>query len=205
MSENKKVKYSQELLAQQRQDDLNLLTSIERQTQGVLGQIQFIAEIITTHKEVAPVENVNEKIRAAYEKIKNLLDPKQEANHGAELEADQRSGVAINLEKNPLVEDLGGMPLEVISPEWQQVVEGQVLDKTELANLVNKKLKSRLDLANKLRARNQPKHQAKPKQAITPKFKDIQKTVKYIIKEIPPAPQPQPRIEPPPRPRPGGM
>ncbi len=179
---------------QKREDDLNLLTTIEKQTQGVLAELQYIAELLETNKNVAPVENLSAKIKAAYEKIKAYLDPQANPEQNMALETNKRNVGGIQVEQNPLIKEMGGLPLEVISSEWSQIIEGTILDKTELENLVNKKLKDRVELANRLKLQNKLTNQPKMKvgQAITPKFKKIQNTVKYILKEMPPPPKPAP-------------
>lgn len=181
-----------------REDDLQLLTVIEKQVAGVLGEVQYIAETIETHKKIAPVEDVEAKIKKSYEKIKQLMNPENaDPNMEAESNANRRTSGGISVEQNPLIKEMGGMPLENISPEWREQVEGKVLDKAELENLVNKKLKNRVELANKLKAKH--KLNAQPKlrvgQEITPKFKTIRATIRYIVKEAPkpmPAPAPKP-------------
>ena len=75
-----------------------------------------------------------------------------------ELENKQRSSSGISVEQNPLIKEMGGMPLEVISAEWRDHIEGAVLDKSELENIVNKKLKDRAELANKLKLQHKLKH-----------------------------------------------
>lgn len=187
--------------AQQREDELQLLTTVEKQVQGVLAAVQYIAEILSTNKTVAPVENINAKIKAAYEKIKALLNPDIDPDQVLE-EVKRRTSGGINLEQNPLIKEMGGMPLEVISAEWSELIEGQILDKAELENMVNNKLKNRVELANRLKAKNQPKLRASPQ--MTPKFQKIRETLKYILKEMPPPPRPAPRTTIPP-PRPMGM
>jgi len=176
---------------QKKEDDLNLLTTVEKQVQGVLRELQYIAEILETNKNVAPVENLNEKIKAAYEKIKAYLDPNVDLEQVIALETNQRTAGGLQLEQNPLVKDMGGLPLEVISSEWSQMIEGKILDKAELENLVNKKLKDRVELGNRLKFQHKLTNQPKMKvgQPLTPKFQKIQNTLKYILKEIPPPPK----------------
>jgi len=201
---SKTLGYIKALGEQKKEDDLNLITAVEKQVQGVLSEVQYIAELLETNKKMAPVEDLRGKIKAAYKKIRSLLEP-ENAKPGMEQETNRRTRGGIQLEENPLIKEMGGLPLEVISPEWQDKVEGEILDKTELENLVNKKLKNRIELANKLKAqpklRAQPKlgNQPKPGQQMTPKFKKIQETLKYIMKEMPSPPQPAPA---PSRPRP---
>lgn len=180
---------------QKREDDLKLLTTVERQTQGVLRELQYIAEILEANKNIAPVENLNEKIKAAYEKIKAYLDPHVDLEQVMALEANSRTVSGLDLEQNPLVKDMGGLPLETISSEWSQMKDNKILDRAELKNLVNKKLKDRVELANRLKLQNkltnQPKMKASP--PLTPKFQKIQNTLKYILKEMPPPPTPTPK------------
>jgi hypothetical protein len=189
--------------------DQMLLAAIEQQVQGVLGSIQRIAELLETHKTVAPIEELPQKINAEVQKIRSLLTPKQSINQDQTLENGKRSLGGIAIAKNPLINDMGGMPLEVVSPEWQDLMLQNVLDKTELENMVNNKLKDRVDLANKLKLGLKNKLAAAPKMratpaspAITPKFKKIQNTIKYIVKNIPKPSEPKPTA---PRPRPQGM
>jgi hypothetical protein len=204
------IKFTQDLLEKKKEEDLYLLDVIQIQTKGVLGELQYIAEIIRTHKTVAEVEDLNAKIKAAYERIKKYLDPGFTPDQEEDL-SNARNAGGIQLEKNPLVDDLGGMPLEVISSEWQELAS-TVLDKAELKNLINNKLKDRAELANRLKLKNRLGNQPKQRMAqqITPKFEKIQQTLKYILKEIPAPPAPAPHIDPPryrvdsPRPRPGG-
>ena len=183
------------LEAQKKEDDLSVLTMVEKQTQGVLRELQYIAEILETNKNIAPVENLNEKIKAAYEKIKAYLDPHANLEQVMALETNQRTAAGLALEQNPFVRDMGGLPLEVISSEWSQMIENKTLDKAELENLVNKKLKDRVELANRLKLQNKLTSQPKMKvgQPLTPKFQKIQNTLKYILKEIPPPPTPTPK------------
>lgn len=181
--------------SEKREDDLQLLTIIEKQVQGVLGEVQYIAETIETHKKVAPVEDIEAKIKKSYEKIKKLMNPENADPNLAETNANRRTSGGIDVEQNPLIKEMGGMPLEDISPEWREQIEGKLLDKSELENLVNNKLKNRVELANKLKAKNKPTAQPKLRagQQITPKFKKIQETLKYILKEAPEPPAPAPK------------
>ncbi len=202
------IDFIQKYAAEKQDDDLMLLTTTEKQVQGVLGELQYIREILETNKKVAPVEDMPRKIKVAYEKIKALLNPQNEASLTQDLEnANRRTSGGINVEPNPLIKEMGGMPLEVISPEWQELIEGQILDKAELENLVNKKLKDKVDLANKLthKLKNKLTNQPKPKSApvITPKFeKKLKETLNYILKNTPEPPRPTRHIPPP---RPQGM
>jgi len=186
---------------QKREEDLQLITDVERQVGGVLAEIQYIAKLLEDNKKMAPVEDLPSKIRKSYEKIKKLLNPENAAQQELGPEANKRTSGGIQLEENPLIKELGGMPLEEISPEWQEVIEGTILDKAELENLVNKKLKDRVELANKLKAQNkltnQPKMKAAPGPAIKPQYEKLQQTLKLIFKEMPPPPTPTPQVKPP--------
>ncbi len=201
----KNLGFVRDFESEKRDDDLQLLTTIEKQVQGVLGEVQYITETIETHKKVAPIENIEAKIKESYEKIKKLMNPENaDPNMALEGEANRRTSGGINVEKNPLIKEMGGMPLENISDEWREKIEGEkILDKAELENLVNKKLKNRAELANKLKAKNRLKSQPKMRvgQQITPKFTKIQmkETLKYILREEP-KPMPAPKLPPVPRP-----
>ncbi len=195
----KNLEFARDFESRKREDDLQLLTGIDTQVEGVLSRIQAIAETIATHKESGyAVENVEAIIKRYYEEIKQLMNPENaDPNMVLEANANSRASGSIHVEQNPFIKEMGGMPLENISSEWQEQVEGKILDKAELENLVNKKLKNRVELANKLKAKH--KLNAQPKlrvgQEITPKFKKIQETLKYILKEAPepmPAPAPKP-------------
>lgn len=186
-------------------DDLSLFKALDEQIQGVLDQINYIAITLQTNKKV-PVEDMPRKIKKALQKIKSYLSQDPSAEQEATLNANQNQSAAggIQLEKNPLIDDLGGMPLESISSEWQDLAEEfDVLDKAELENLVKNKLKDKLKnrerLANRLKIGAKPQNAPKPGAAMTPKF---QETLKYILKEMPAPPAPVPRETPLPRPRP---
>lgn len=197
------VEFMKNFDEQKREQDLNLLTTIEKQVQGVLSEVQYIAETLETNKNVAPIENLNEKIKASYKKIKAYLNLEVSPEQDMNLQANQRSIGGIQVESNPFVKEMGGMPIETISSEWNELIEGEMLDKAELENLVNKKLKDRVELANRLKLQNRLAAQPKLKvgQPLTPKFNKIQNTLKYILKEIPPPPKPTPsRTIPAPRP-----
>ena len=199
---NVPVSFQKDLEAHKKEDDLYLLSGIEKQVAGVLSEVQYIRQVIGDNK-VAPVENINAKIQKSIKKIRELMDPRNDNDPNMAVEAaNQQSndGLNLNLEKNPLLNEMGGMPLEDISPEWSELIEGQPLDKAELENMVNNKLKNRVELANKLKLQNRLTNQPKLKAGaqITPKFEKIQQTMKYIIKEMPPppAPEPAPRFNP---------
>jgi hypothetical protein len=205
-SKSKNLGFVRDFESEKRDDDLQLLTIIEKQVQGVLGEVQYIAETIETHKKVAPVEDVEAKIKKSYEKIKKLMNPENaDPNMALEGDANRRTSGGIDVEQNPLIKEMGGMPLEDISPEWREQVEGKILDKAELENLVNNKLKNRVELANKLKAKNKLKSQPKMRagQQMMPQFKKIQETIKYILKNAP-EPQPAPAPKPTTVPRPPG-
>lgn len=188
-----------------REEDLQLVSTVEKQVQGVLGEVQYIAELLATQKkykeEGIEVENLNAKIKKAMEKIKAYMNPKE----GQELTSDavnRRTAGGPSVEQNPLIKEMGGMPLETISAEWEVV--GEMLDKAELENEV-KKLKDRVTKANELKNKHKltNKPTAKPGQQMTPKFQKLQQTVKYILKQMPkpeapaPTPAPKPTIAPP--------
>jgi hypothetical protein len=187
------------------EDKMSLISVVEKQVQGVLAEVQYIAELLATQKKVkedgAQVKDINEKIRKSIEKIKAYMDPQQEQALTAEA-VNRRTSGGVSVEQNPLVKEMGGMPLEIISTEWQDKMVGQVLDKTEIENAV-KQLKERVKEANQLKAKNKltNKPTSKPGQQMTPKFQKLQQTVKYIMKNMPepvrPEPMPKPFITPP--------
>ncbi len=188
---------------QDKRDEL-FLSGVDGQVRGVLGEVQYITQIIGDNK-VAPVENIDGKIKKAIKKIKDLMNPEYEQSPDMAVDAANRSsndGINLELEKNPLLNEMGGMPLEDISPEWKELLDNQTTDKAELENLVNKKLKEKVEqaneLKNKLKARNRATNKLQQKSApkFTPKFQKIQQAMKYIIKEMPPPPAPAPRFNP---------
>ena len=197
-------------LEKNKQDDLFLLSVVDQQIQGVLEQINYIAITLKTNKKV-PVEDMSQKIKKALQKIKSYLNEDPSAKQEADLGPNQSPAGGIQLENNPLIDDLGGMPLESISGEWQDLVEefSNILDKAEIENLIKNKLKDKLEnrerLANRLKIGAKLKNVAKPGVAMTPKFKQIEQTVKFILKEMPAPPAPAPRETPLPRPRPTGF
>lgn len=192
---------------EKREDELNLVSTVERQVNGVLSEVQYIAEILATHTkykgEGVVVENLNEKIRKSMEKIEAYMNPQPgEELTSTNVNRRTSSGANIDVEQNPLIKEMGGMPLEIISPEWDNQSNEKLLDKTELENQV-KKLKDRVKQANELKAKHKltNKPTAKPGQSLTPKFQKLQQTVKYIARNLPeppkPAPAPRPTIAPP--------
>jgi hypothetical protein len=200
---------------QSSKEDLFLLDAMNQQINGVLGQFQTIIELLDTHKKVAPVEDIQREVKKALKKIQALLN--QEPGVEAELsaQASNNGGASLGLEVNPLIEDMGGMPLEAIASDWETFAEeAGISDKAELENMVKKikdklqeKFKNKARLANRLKATNKPslKNAPKPGQTMTPKFKQVQAVLKYILKETPAPPAPAPRIIEAPRPRPGGF
>ena len=201
---------------QSSKEDLFLLDAMNQQIDGVLGQFQTIVELLDTHKKVAPVEDVQREVKKALKKIQALLNQEPGVEVGADLiaQASNTGGVS-GLEANPLIEDMGGMPLEAIASDWEAFAEeAGISDKAELENMVKKikeklqeKFKNRANLAHRLKATNKPslKNAPKPGQTMTPKFKQVQAVLKYILKETPAPPAPAPRIIEAPRPRPGRM
>ncbi len=212
---------------QSSKEDLFLLDAMNQQINGVLGQFQYIGDLLDTDKKVAPVENKQREVDKALDKIQALLN--QEPGVEADLAASARntSGADLGLETNPLLkEDLGGMPLEDIAAEWKDFIEG-ISDPTELENKAKEKrakkiqdikeklqakFKHRARLANRLKATNKPslKNAPKntPKPGLTPQFKQVIKVLNRIentLKERPAPPAPAPRIVEAPRPRPGGF
>jgi hypothetical protein len=205
-----------ETAIQSSQEDLFLLDALNEQINGVLGQFQTIVELLDTHKKVAPVEDIQREVKKALKKIQALLnqEPGVEADADLSAQASNTGGVP-GLEANPLIENMGGMPLESIASDWEAfAAEAGISDKAELENMVKKikdklqeKFKNKARLANRLKATNKPslKQAPKPGQAMTPKFKQVQAVLKYILKETPAPPAPAPRIIEAPRPRPGGF
>jgi hypothetical protein len=187
---------------QKSEEELNLLTNVERQVQGVLGEVQYIVEIVETNKKIAPVEDIEGKIKAAQRKIDAYLSLSNDADPSiVQEQSNRRTSGGLDVEQNPLIKEMGGLPPEVISPEWREESQEKMLDKTELENKAQKKLKDRAELTNKLRNRLAAKPKAAPK--ITPKFAQAKPTVKLIERPAPPAPAPAPKRTPP-RPSPFG-
>ncbi len=201
---------------QRSKEDLFLLDAMNQQINGVLGQFQYIVEILDTHKKVAPVEDIQREVKKALQKIQTLLHQAPGMDAEADLVSNARhTGAPLGLEANPLIEEMGGMPLEAIAADWETFAkEAGISDKAELENMVKKikdklqeKFKNKARLAHRLKASNKPslKNAPKPGQAMTPKFKQVQAVLKYILKETPAPPAPVPRMTEAPRPRPGGF
>lgn len=198
--------FMRDLEEKKREDDLNLLSKTEQAVSMLLSELQYISELLGHNKQIAKVENLEKKLEAAYKKIQDYLNP----DLGEENKLSAGSNKASNdlpLEKHPLLQDMGGMPLEQISPEWQEMMkESKIQDKAELQNQLRNKLKNKLDLAmklvnklqNKLKATSKP--QLQPLNQFVVKYKEtLDLKVKPILEETP-KPAPAPREAPLPRP-----
>ncbi len=194
--------------------DLFLLDAMDQQINEVLGQFQHIVTVLETHKKVGSVEDLQREIKKALKKIEARLNQEPGAEQDADLglNASNRGGSDLGLEANPLIDDLGGMPLEAIASDWEAFAkEAGISDKAELENML-KKIKDKLQAKFKNRARlaqrpgmspkPSPKNAPKPGQGMTPQFKQVQEVLKYILKETPAPPAPAPRMYEAPRPRP---
>lgn len=199
-------------------EDLFLLDALDQQINGVLEQIQYIVDLLATHKTVAPVEDLQREIKKALNKIQDRLNQAPGVERDTDQPVNAPAGGPSGLEANPLIEDMGGMPLEAIASDWESfAAEAGIRDKAELENMVKKikdklqaKLKHKARLSHRMKLSNKPslRHTAKPGQSMTPKFKQVkqlQAALKYILKETPAPPAPAPRIHEVPRPRPGGL
>jgi len=200
------IGFQRELEDQKREDHLNLLTEAEREVSQLFGILQRVSELIG-HQDIAPVENIDKKLEEAYKKIHAYLNPKEGVEASEALGKKQQSG--ISLEKHPLLEEMGGMPLEQISPEWGELLsdEKSTLDKAEVENKLKNKLKQKHALMNKLqnelKLKSQPKFQPAVKKInelvyqYTEKLKErpvIRQALELELKEepkfVPPKPAP---------------
>lgn len=206
-------------LETKRVDDLQVLTRLE-QVMGVVFDALKDINLIQGHQNIAPVEDIEERLKENHKKIEEYLrkidepEASQEASlaMGGPGGAGGRSSVdaAISLEEHPLLPKQGGMPIEQISPEWRQEAEGvaNLQDKAELQNQLKNKLKNKLAFAmgqvKELQAKlvNKPKMQ--PMNDLILKYKEtLDLKVKPILQEVPElTPAPRRQIEPP---RPPGV
>lgn len=199
--------FMKDLEEKKREDDLNILNKTEQAVSMLLGELQYISELLGHHKQIAKVENLEKKLQKAYKKIQDYLNPDLGEENKMEMNNKQSAGVS--LEKHPLLQDMGGMPLEQISPEWQEMMnESKIQDKAELQNQLRNKLKNKLDLAMKLVSKLQNRLKATSKPQLQPinqlviKYKEtLDLKVKPILEQVPkPAPAPEPTPRPVPKP-----
>lgn len=197
-----------------KEEELSRLKAADQLINVVLGEMQYINKLLG-HRKIAPVEDLPEKIDAAYQRINNYINKKQQTlEHGTEPENEAKSGPP--LEKHPLLPELGGMNLEwdKLDKEWMKDLGVEnIQDKTEMQNKIKEKLQNRIKNALKMAAKLQNKIKNKPG------FKPVQKQVNELVVKYkltlddlknkpilkPEAPEYRPQyVPPPPRPTPMG-
>lgn len=197
-----------------REEDLGRLKAADQLITVVLGEMQYITKLMG-HRTIAPVEDLEQKIDAAYQKIDNYLNQNQQSlEQGTEP---QQSAGGPPLDKHPLLPELGGINLEwdKMDPEWRQELAGEkIQDKAEMQNVINKKkeklqnrIKNALKFANKMQNKiaNKPGYRPVQKQVneLVTKYKLTLEELKNKPILKPEAPEYTPKFVPP-RPSPMG-
>lgn len=160
-----------------RDEDLTRLKAADDLINVVLGEIQYIGKLMG-HRKIAPVEDIQQKIQAAYKRIDDYINRKgQVLEQGVESQQEVKSGP--DFEKHPLLPELGGMNLEwdKMDKEWMKELglDEKIQDKAEVENKVKEKLKNRIKNALKLANKLQNKIKNKPS------FKPVQKQVNDLV------------------------
>lgn len=180
-SEDKTIGFKKEQQETARQEDLRRLKAADDLLAKILEQVHYIGKLKAEQIEVAPVENIKEKIEKAQRKLYDYLNrPEQTAEQNQSLGAEQQQtpGDNIPIEKHPLLQDMGGMPLELDNIDQEFLKDLGVentLDKSELQNQIKKKLENKLKMLNKLQA--EIKHKVKNQ----PAYKPVQKQVNELV------------------------
>lgn len=199
--------YKNPISLQAQKEEMKRLKAANQFIGGVFGELLNIQELVSLNGRVAPVENLEERIKRSYEKIQKYLN---QYEHGETLEQGQQakmSGDSIPLESHPELQDMGGMPLELDKIDREFLEElglDNVQDKTEIENQLKAKLQNRLKLAAKLQndLKNQPKNRPAAKQAneLVVKYKMAMDEMKKKPVLKPEAPDYTPHYTPKPRP-----
>lgn len=160
-----------------REEDLNRLKAADDLINIVLGEMQYIGKLMG-HRKIAPVEDIQQKVDAAYKRIHDYINRKGQAlEQGTEPQQDSKSGP--ELEKHPLLPELGGMNLEwdKMDKEWMKELglDDNIQDKAEMQNQVKEKLQNKIK--NALKLANKMQHKIKNK----PGFKPVQKQVNELV------------------------
>lgn len=173
---------------------------------GVFGELHYIQELISLNA-VAPVENLEDKIKASYAKIQKHLNQYENTEALEEGVRTKMSHDSIPLEAHPELMDMGGMPLELDKLDKEFLEElglNNLQDKAEMENQLRNKLQNRLKLAAKLQndLKNQPKNRPTAKNAneLVVKYKMAMEDLKKRPVLQPEAPDYTPHYTPKPRP-----
>lgn len=204
--------------AHARKDELKRLNAANQIISVVLGELQYIQELMGLDK-IAPVEDIEEKIKRSQKKIQESLYRYEQGEHLEQGQSQEQSlnnqAASVPIEQHPFLEDMGGMPLEMDNLDKEFLKElgiTEMQDKAEMQNQIKNKLKDKLKntlkFAAKLSAKlqndlkNQPKYQPALKQAneLVVKYKLALESLKNKPILKPEAPVYTPRSTPVPRP-----
>lgn len=186
-----------------RREDMRRLKAADQLLSKILEQVHYIGKLQAEQK-VAPVENIKERIEKASRKLYDYMnrpENSEEKTLTAGAEQQQPSGDNIPIEKHPLLQDMGGMPLELdnLDKEFMDALGlNNALDKTELQNQIKNKLENKLKMLNKLKA--EIKHKVKSQPAYKPAQKQVNDLVikyKLTLDELKKKPvlQPEPELK----------
>lgn len=160
-----------------REEDLNRLKAADQLINVVLGEMQYINKLLGHHAQIAPVENIQQKIEAAYKRINDNINKREQAlEQGLESGSPQDSGPSV--EKHPLLPELGGMNLDwdKMDKEWMEALGiDNLQDQAEVQNQIKEKLQNRIKNALKLASKLQNKIRNQPA------FKPVQKQVNDLV------------------------
>jgi hypothetical protein len=184
-----------------READLALLSDTEREIDGILKILVDMTRLKQHEKNTAKVANLQALLQALAKKIKEALREKTENSENLE-QRPQNAGPAVAT--HPELQEMGGMEIKHISPEWESKeneldLTGKLLDKAEIENKLKNKLKAKHELLHK--AKNQLK--SRPVNRLLVKFEQKLKQ-KPVIKEVLKLREEPRYVQPPPRPRPQG-
>ncbi len=196
---------------QAQKDEMKRLQAANQFIGGVFGELHNIQELVSLNA-VAPVENLEEKIKKGYEKIQKHLNQYEKGESLEQGQQAKQSSDSIPLEAHPELQDMGGMPLELdkLDQEFLDALglSDNIQDKSEIENKLKEKLQNRLKLAAKLQndLKAQPKNKPVAKQAneLVVKYRMAMDDMKKKPVLQPEAPDYSPHYTPP-KPRPAGM
>lgn len=191
----------------EKEEDLSRLKAADSLINIVLGEMQYIGKLMG-HRKIAPVEDLEQKVKAAYDRINNHINKREKALEQGVEEPGQEAKSGPPLEKHPLLPELGGMNLEweKMDREWMKELGVEnVQDKTEMENKIKEKLQNRIKNALKMANKLQQKIRNKP--AFRPVQKQVNQLVakyKLTLEELknkpilkPEAPEYRPKVAPP--------
>jgi hypothetical protein len=178
----------------------------------LLGELHNIQELMGLNN-IAKVESLEEKIKKGYKKIQQYLSQYEQ---DPDMELGQQAGApqsSLPVEQHPFLEDMGGMlkPDQLDAEFLKELGINQGLDKAEVKNQAQKKMKDRIQsalkvtskLQNRLRAQPAFKPGAKQSNELLVKYKMALKMLeKPMLKPESPQPDYTPRNTPAPTPKP---